>query len=76
MGSGIQGSKGPEKGLTDLEGQSAEIRTPVRFRTGPLFVGVVAQLEERLPCKQEVAGAEPVGSTSFIKIKTNKIIGR
>jgi hypothetical protein len=28
-----------------------------------IFAGVVAQLEERLLCKQEVTGSNPVGST-------------
>ena len=31
----------------------------------PLLYGVVAQMEEHLPCKQKAAGSKPVGSISL-----------
>jgi hypothetical protein len=45
--------------------QDQHLRNPdfQKERTGP--VGAIAQLGERLLCKQEVTGSIPVGSTSF-----------
>lgn len=37
----------------------------VRFLYLPPVSGAIAQMGERLPCKQEVAGSIPAGSTSF-----------
>lgn len=33
-------------------------------------LGIVAQLGERLPCKQEVIGSIPFSSTTFLKNNT------
>ena len=41
---------------------------------GPLD-GAVAQLGERLLCKQEVIGSIPFGSTSFLTSRERKKIG-
>ena len=38
---------------------------PSDTRPGSNSVGAIAQLGERLLCKQEVTGSIPVGSTSF-----------
>lgn len=36
--------------------------SPINFRYDAL-IWAVAQLEERLPCKQEVVGSTPISST-------------
>ena len=40
------------------------MRSEVRLFPDPPIVGAIAQLGERLLCKQEVIGSIPIGSTS------------
>lgn len=46
------------------------------FKLALFCFGAVAQLGERLPCKQEVGGSIPPGSTSFIGVSpSGKALG-
>ena len=43
-----------------------------KYNCAPLFDGAIAQLGERLLCKQEVTGSIPVGSTSNFNESTGE----
>ncbi len=44
------------------------VEVHVRSTMRPALEGAIAQLGERLLCKQEVTGSIPVGSTSLLRI--------
>lgn len=49
------------------------LRRPAGHRRATTGSGVVAQLEEHLPCKQKVAGSSPVFSTSRTTVGTGMV---
>ena len=59
MGSVVQVHPDPPETLAEEQSKSA-------FRTGNPK-GAIAQLGERLLCKQEVTGSIPVGSTRIVR---------
>ena len=62
-----QGQEQRAKTTLFARGLRSNVRANRRERFAPLDQGAIAQLGERLLCKQEVAGSIPAGSTKLSK---------